>query len=75
MKLRAIAESRGFAEEFLSRVEAGEKQRAVIADLMPDVLEYRKIKQQINQYRSTTRWLLKNGFDSEDLIQFINDEV
>jgi hypothetical protein len=69
--LMDIARARGLYEEFHSRVIAGEKQSAILLDLMPDVLEERKVKQQINQYRSTTQWLLKNGFDADNLIQFI----
>lgn len=74
-KIRRIATDRGLWDEVQSRVMGGEKQSSVLADLMPDVLEHRKIRQQINQYRSTARWLLKNGFEAEDLIAFIEDQL
>lgn len=73
--LMGTARARGLYEEFHSRIFAGEKQSAILLDLMPDVLEERKVRQQRNQYRSTTRWLLKNGFDADDLIQFIKGQL
>ena len=74
-RLLSLAESRGIKEQLHDRIMAGEKLSALLNELMPDVLECRKVNQQINQYRSTTRWLLKNGFDADDLIQFIREQL
>ena len=56
--LQSQLEPRGLYAKFRQRLDAGERDGKILADLAPDILAANKQKQQINQYRSTVRWLL-----------------
>ena len=68
---RKVANSRGVGEQFQRRIMTGEKHSKVLSELLPDIAKDKKELQQCNQFRSTSKWMLNNGFSLERMICYL----
>lgn len=68
---QALAEQAGRGDEYDQRIASGEKYKTVALDIFPDAYKAMAFRQAINQFKSTTRKLIREGVDPDLLIEFI----